>query len=81
MTNAPRSQRWTDDDVRQLTTLSARGVPEGEIARILGRTVAAVRTKAAHNRISLLRDTTTGPERQPLPWERPPQSSRRPGEA
>jgi hypothetical protein len=80
VTNAPRSQRWTDTDVRQLTTLAARGVPETEIARILGRTVTAVRTKAAHNRVALIRDSTTGPERQALPWERP-QSSRRPGEA
>jgi len=78
VTNAPRSQRWTDADVRQLTTLAARGVPETEIARILGRTIAAVRTKAAHNRLNLVRDSTTGPERQSLPWERSPHASRRP---
>ncbi|AMY10569.1 hypothetical protein LuPra_03805 [Luteitalea pratensis] len=71
MTTSPRSQRWSEDEVRQLTTLAVRGVPEGEIARILGRTVAAVRTKAAHNRVTLVRDSTAGPERQPLPWERP----------
>ena len=78
MTNSPRSQRWTDDEVRQLTILSARGVPETEIARTLGRTVAAVRTKAAHNRLTLQRDTTNGSERLRLPWERPPHSARGP---
>ena len=72
VTKIPRSHRWTDEQVRQLTTLAARGVPETEIARMLGRTVAAVRTKAAHNRIAVPRDSTTGPERQPLPWERRP---------
>jgi C4-dicarboxylate-specific signal transduction histidine kinase len=66
----PKSQRWTDDELRQLTNLAVRGVPEAEIARVLGRTVAAVRTKAAHNRITLQRTSTAGPERQPLPWER-----------
>jgi hypothetical protein len=70
VTTAPKSQRWTEDEVRQLTSLALRGVPEDEIARILGRTVAAVRTKAAHNRLALLRENTTGPERLALPWER-----------
>ena len=70
VTTAPRSQRWTEAEVRKLTTLALRGVPEDEIARTLGRTVAAVRTKAAHNRVPLLRENTTGPERQVLPWER-----------
>jgi DNA-binding NarL/FixJ family response regulator len=70
VTTTPRSHRWTEDEVRQLTALAARGLSEAEIARALGRTVAAVRTKAAHNRIALPRDSTTGPERLPLPWER-----------
>ena len=70
MTTSSRSHRWTQDEVRKLTNLAVRGVPEDEIARILGRTVAAVRTKAAHNRVALFRENTTGPERQALPWER-----------
>jgi len=81
VTTPPKSHRWTDEEVRQLTTLAARGVPENEIARTLGRTVAAVRTKAAHNRITLPRDSSTGPERQALPWERPRYPRRHSGEA
>ena len=70
MTTTPKSHRWTDGEVRQLTALAARGVPEAEIARLLGRTTTAIRTKAAHNRLRLVREITTGPERQALPWER-----------
>jgi hypothetical protein len=54
--------------------LAARGLPEGEIAQLLGRTVGAVRTKAAHNRVSLARDPSPGTVRQALPWERRPRS-------
>jgi DNA-directed RNA polymerase specialized sigma24 family protein len=71
VTTPPKSQRWSADEVRQLITLAVRGVPEAEIARMLGRTVGAIRTKAAHNRLTLVREISTGPERQALPWERP----------
>ena len=64
------SHRWTDDEVRHLTTLAARGVPEAEIARLLERTVGAVRTKAAHQWLTLRRGAPIGPRRQALPWER-----------
>ena len=71
-----KSHRWTDDEVRHLTTLAARGVPEAEIARLLGRTVGAVRTKAAHQRLSLRRAAPPiGPRRQALPWERRPDTA------
>ena len=65
-----KGHRWTDDDVRQLTNLAARGLSVDAIARAPGRTVPAVRTKAAHHRLRLLGNSTSGPERQRLPWER-----------
>ena len=70
VTISSKSQRWTDDEVRQLTMLAKRGLLEVEIARLLGRTVEAVRTKAAHHRLTLHREPATGPIRQALPWER-----------
>jgi len=60
VTTTPKSRRWTVDELRQLSNLAARGVPEDEIARTLGRTVRAVRTKAAHQRLWVLADIDIG---------------------
>jgi hypothetical protein len=76
-----RSHRWTEDEVRQLASLAAHGESEESIARALGRTVLAVRTKAAHHRLTLRRDATTDPDRQALPWERRERSAPKRGEA
>ena len=78
MAISTKSQRWTDDEVRQLTMLAKDGVLESEIARLLGRTVGAVRTKAAHQRLTLQREPAAGPARQALPWELPTRAASRP---
>jgi hypothetical protein len=48
----PNSRRWSVDDVATLRRL-AWTLTATQIALILGRTVLAVRTKAAHTRIRL----------------------------
>lgn len=49
---SPNSRRWSADDVATLRRL-AWTLTATQIALILGRTVLAVRTKAAHARIRL----------------------------
>jgi len=52
---APNSRRWSPEDVAKLRRL-AWTLTAAQIAVILGRTVLAVRTKAAHSRIRLRGD-------------------------
>src|SRR5688500_14251772 len=67
--NGSPVRRWTAEEVRLLIHLARRESAK-EIASRLQRTVTAVRTKAAHERI-LLRDPPTGhgPARPRPPWE------------
>jgi DNA-directed RNA polymerase specialized sigma24 family protein len=62
------SRKWTDEEVRLLHQLALKLSPF-EIARALNRSVAAVRTKAAHQRVSLRTERRPGPARAPYPWE------------
>ena len=63
-----KSRRWTADDLARLRLLAERDEPVKAIAAALTRTVQAVRTKAAHERIPLREDVQThGPRRQPFP--------------
>jgi hypothetical protein len=62
------SRKWTDAEVRLLRQLALQ-LPARDIARALNRSVAAVRTKAAHQRVSLRREQRPGPTRDPYPWE------------
>jgi hypothetical protein len=43
---------WTPSDLRKLRTLVARGTPRAEIARTLGRTVAAVYQRIVTEQLS-----------------------------
>ena len=64
-----RTRRWTAHEVAELKRLAPHAPPE-EIARVLGRTLIAVRTKAAHKRIILTDDAPRpGPPRLRQPWE------------
>ena len=64
-----KSRRWSASEVAELRRLS-HGAPPEEIAAALGRTVSAVRTKAAQKRILLRNDAPRqGPPRLMLPWE------------
>lgn len=65
-----KSRRWTDEEQQTLRQLALRGVPLVEIARKLERTCAAVRTKAAHARLTLNDVHTSGPRRLAHRWER-----------
>ena len=47
------SRRWTPDDLCHLRRLAAQGADPRDIAALLGRSVIAVRMKAAHLRIAL----------------------------
>ena len=72
MTTRPRARRWTTEDLAQLRRLAAT-TPIQELARALGRTVVAVRTKAAHERLPLAPDVpSSGPTRARAPWDRRP---------
>jgi hypothetical protein len=72
VTTSPKARRWTRHELAELRRLAA-STPVRDIARSLDRTVVAVRTKAAHERLPLLPDETTrGPVRARAPWERPP---------
>ena len=51
-TRPPNSRRWREEDVAMLRRL-AWSLTAAQIAITLGRTVLAVRTKAAHERIRL----------------------------
>ena len=53
---APNSRRWSDDDVQSLRRL-AWSMTAAQVALVLGRTILAVRTKAAHERIRLRGDS------------------------
>jgi hypothetical protein len=69
LTTPPRTRRWTAHELAELKRLANHASPE-EIALALGRTVCAVRTKAAHKRILLHGDVPCqGPPRLRLPWE------------
>lgn len=70
MNRQPNARRWTPDELLLLRRL-APGTPVRELARLLERTVVAVRTKAAHERLSLLpEEEASGPPRARPPWER-----------
>ena len=72
MTTRPRARRWTDDELAQLRRLAAT-TPILDLARTLDRTVTAVRTKAAHQRVPLAADgLSSGPPRARAPWDRRP---------
>ena len=60
-----RSRRWTADDLALLRLLADRDEPVIAIAAALTRTVQAIRTKAAQERVPLQDDVPThGPRRQ-----------------
>jgi hypothetical protein len=72
VTRQSHGRRWTPEELVQLRRL-ASSTPVRDIARTLQRTVAAVRTKAAHARVPLLPDEGgSGPPRARAPWDRPP---------
>ncbi|GLS32509.1 hypothetical protein GCM10007937_42190 [Mesorhizobium albiziae] len=49
-----RFQRWTESDLDQLRVLARRHIRVPAIARILGRTISSVRTKASAEGIRLI---------------------------
>ena len=49
-----RFQRWTQNDLDQLRILAAQQIRVPAIARILGRTISSIRTKASAEGISLI---------------------------
>lgn len=55
MAKAPKNnhKRWTKEDVAALKKLAKGNTPTGLIAHELGRTEAAVRTKASDEDVSL----------------------------
>ena len=62
------SRRWTPDELSLLRS-QAYSLPVSAIAAALNRSVLAIRTKAAHERLPLQDDLTpSGPRRQPAPW-------------
>ena len=66
---AARSRRWTASEVQQLHALVGT-VPAEDIAQTLGRSLVAIRIKAAHERLPLLlKRGPRGRSRQPFPWE------------
>ena len=68
--SAPKTRRWTPDELATLHQLAHR-VPLSAIATALGRTIEAIRTKAAHERLPLDDDLPrSGPPRQLAPWQR-----------
>lgn len=56
-----------------LCRMAAEGRSADEIAHVLGRTVTAIRIKAAQERVAV---TLTGKQRPPSTQELPPASSR-----
>ena len=54
MSVSPRSRRWTPPELTLLSRMAASGATADQIAHVLGRTVAAVRMKAAHQRVSVV---------------------------
>ena len=62
-------RRWTEEDIATLKELAPR-LTAKEIALRMGRSLSAIRSKAAHFRISLdLSDVPIG-GRHGLPWDR-----------
>ena len=60
-----KNRRWSADELALLRALALRDVPVKSIAAALGRTVIAIRTKAAHARVALREDAPThGPRRR-----------------
>jgi hypothetical protein len=49
----PRPQEWTEAEVHRLRTLAKRKVSADNIAKLLGRYVGSVRTKALDLRLIL----------------------------
>ena len=49
-----RFQRWTENELDQLRSLACRRVRVPAIARVLGRTISSIRTKASAEGISLI---------------------------
>ena len=49
----PRPQQWTEAEVHRLRMLAKRKVSEDSIAKLLGRYVGSVRTKAFELRLIL----------------------------
>ena len=66
----PRSRRWLLAEIQLLSRMARQRASAEDIAQTLGRTVEAVRIKAAHQRISL---TVTGRKRARL-LEAPPRA-------
>ena len=65
-----KTRRWTPDELAALRQLAYR-VPLSALSEALGRSVEAIRTKAAHERLPLDDDLPRfGPPRQPSPWDR-----------
>ena len=50
----PRSRRWTLPELTLLSRMAASGASAEDIARVLGRTISAVRMKAAHQRVNVV---------------------------
>jgi hypothetical protein len=66
---SPKTRRWTLDELATLRRL-ARRARLSDIADALGRSIEAIRTKAAHERLPLDDDLPrSGPSRQPSPWQ------------
>lgn len=74
MSVSPRSRRWTLPELTLLSRMAASGATADQIAHVLGRTVSAVRMKAAHQRVSV---ALTGRQRpSPITSFLPPPASR-----
>ena len=58
----PRSRRWNLTEMTLLCRMAAEGRSVDDIARALGRTVTAIRIKAAQQRVAV---TLTGKQRPP----------------
>jgi hypothetical protein len=54
----PRPQQWTEAEVHQLRMLAKRKVSADSIAKLLGRHVGSVRTKARELSLILFRKAT-----------------------
>lgn len=50
----PNARRWTVPELSLLARMAANGATAEQIALVLGRTVAAVRMKAAHRRLDVV---------------------------
>ena len=66
MPGPPRSRRWNLTEMTLLCRMAAEGRSADEIAHVLGRTVTAIRIKAAQERVAV---TLTGKQRPPSTQE------------